>query len=147
MADSITRDLILSFRVRSVPSRPQMCNCTSGNDKRNDPTYRYADRIDRDRDVVAAGGTDGGDRKNSRVPAGGDDVRDRSAGRISHLDRATEGDARIVAAAAGVDRRGRWSLRLPRAVLPGAALCASGRSRFAELSLAAADRVVLVVAA
>ena len=58
-----------------------------------------------------------------------------------------ECDPRVAAAAAGVDRRRRRSVRLSRAVFSGAALRAAGRSRPAELSLAAVDRAVLVAAA
>ena len=54
---------------------------------------------------------------------------------------------RAAAAAAGVDRRRRRPVRLSRAVFPGAALRAAGRSGAAELSLAAVDRAVLVAVA
>ena len=54
---------------------------------------------------------------------------------------------RAEAAAAGLDRRRRRTVRLSRAVFPGAALCAAGRSGPVELSLAAVDRAVLVAAA
>ena len=54
---------------------------------------------------------------------------------------------RSATAAAGVAGRGRRPLRLSRAVFSGAALGAAGRSRPAELSLAAVDRAVLVAVA
>ncbi len=47
----------------------------------HDPPAPRPDRTDRDPDVVAAGGADGGDRQDSGLSAGGDDVRDRRAGR------------------------------------------------------------------
>jgi drug/metabolite transporter (DMT)-like permease len=47
------------------------------NDELDDSAHRYADRTDRDPDVVAARRADGGDRKNSGLPTGGDDIRDR----------------------------------------------------------------------
>ena len=65
----------------------------------------------------------------------------------AELDRAARGAPRLAAAAAGLDRRGRRPVRLSRAVFPGAALCAAGRSGTAELSLAAVDRAVLVAVA
>src|SRR3977135_1516986 len=124
-----------------------MCNFTSGNTKVDDLTQRHADRPDRDPDVVAAGGADGGHRQNPGVSTGGDDVRDRGAGGIPDLDRAAGCRQRIVATAPGMDRRGRWSVRLSRTLLSGAALRAPGRSRVVELSLAAVDRAVFVAAA
>ena len=124
-----------------------MCNCTSGNDEVDDLTYRHADRTDRDPDVVAAGGADGGDGQNPGVSTGGDDVRDRRAGGVPDLDRAAGCRPRIVATAPCMDRRGRWSVRLSRTLFSGAAFRASGRSRVVELSLAAADRAVFVAAA
>src|SRR5258708_9062371 len=62
------------------------------------PPHRHPDRTDRDPDVVAAGGTDGGDGKNSRVSIGGDDVCDRRADGISDMDRAARRDPRVAAA-------------------------------------------------
>ena len=50
-----------------------------GNDELDDPPHRDADRTDRDPDVVAAGGDDGGDRKDSGLPARRDDLCDRRA--------------------------------------------------------------------
>ena len=93
------------------------------------------------------GGADGGDRKNSRLSARCDDIRDRRAGRRADLDRAPRGAARLAAAAAGLDCRGRRPVRLSRAVFPRAALRAARRSGTAELSLAAIDRAVLVAVA
>src|SRR5580704_2890626 len=113
----------------------------------NESSRRYADRTDRDPDGVAAGGTDGGDWEDPGVSAGGDDVSDRLARRIPDLDRTAERFSRAVAAAAGVAGRRRRAVRLSRAVFPGAALCASGRSRPVELSLAVADCIVLGAAA
>ena len=55
------------------------------------PPYRHPDRTDRDPDVVAAGGADGGDGEDSRLSARGDDVRDRRAGRVRELVRAAGG--------------------------------------------------------
>ena len=54
---------------------------------------------------------------------------------------------RVAAAAGRLGRRRRRPVRLSRAVFPGAALRAAGRSGPAELSLAAVDRAVLVAAA
>src|SRR5512140_874669 len=99
---------------------------SSTNASRNAPSHRHADRTDRDPDVVAAGGTDGCDRKGPRLSARGDDVRDWRAGRVPDMDRAVAGDARVAAAARCLDRRGRRTVRLSRAVLPGAALRAAG---------------------
>src|SRR6266480_731822 len=78
------------------------------------PVNRHADRTDRDPDVVAAGGADGGHGQNPGVSTGGDDVRDRRAGGIPDLDRAAGCRQQIVAAAPGMDRWGRWSVRLSR---------------------------------
>src|SRR5258706_11244457 len=117
------------------------------NDEFDDLTHRNPDRTDRDPDVVAAGGTDGGDRENSGVSTGGDDVRDRSGRCVRKLDLAARCLQRASAAAAGMDRRGRWPLRLSRAVFPGAALRTPGGSRPVELSLAAVDRAVFLAAA
>src|SRR5258707_13862362 len=94
--------------------------------EQDDPPHRNPDRTDRDPDVVAAGGTDGGDRKDSRVSIGGDDVRDRRADGISDMDRAARRDPRVAAAAPRLDRRGRRSVRVPRAIFPRPALRASG---------------------
>src|SRR5260370_24177108 len=135
------------FRARSFYSRPQMCNCTSGNDEVDDLTYRHADRTDRDPDVVAADGADGCDRQNPGVSTGGDDVRDRRAGGVPDLDRAAGCRPRIVATAPCMGRRGRWSVRLSPALFSGAAFRAPGRSRVVEISLAAAGRAVFVAAA
>ena len=66
---------------------------------------------------------------------------------FADLDRAARRRRRAAAAAARMDRRRRRPVRLSRAVFPGAALRAAGRSRAVELSLAAADRAVLVAAA
>src|SRR6266852_1464300 len=118
-----------------------------GNDEVDDPTHRHADRTDRDPDVVAAGGADGGDRQNPGISTGGDDVRDRRAGGIPDLDRAAGCHQRIVATAPCMDRRGWWPVRLSRPLFSGAALRAPGRSRVVELSLAAVDRAVFGAAA
>ena len=66
---------------------------------------------------------------------------------VRELDLAARGNQRVAAATHCVGRRRRRVVRLSRAVFPGAALRAAGRSRPAELSLAALDRAVLVVAA
>src|SRR6266852_426426 len=58
------------------------------------------------------------------------------------MDPAPGCDQRIAAAACCLGRRGRWPVRLSRAVFPGATLRAAGRSRPVELSLAASDRAV-----
>src|SRR5260370_42457533 len=79
--------------------------------EQDDPPPRNPDRTDRDPDVVAAGGTDGGDRKDSRVSIGGDDVCDRRADGISDMDRAARRDRRVAAAASRLDRRGPLSVR------------------------------------
>src|ERR1700730_755023 len=88
------------YGFRAFHSRPQMCNCTSGNDDVDDLTHRHADRPDRDPDVVVADGTDGGYRENSRISTGRDDVRDRRAGGVSDMDRAAGCHQRIAAATA-----------------------------------------------
>src|SRR5947209_116798 len=98
-------------------------------------------------DVVAAGGADGGHGQNSRIPAGGDDVRDRRGGGIPDMDPAPGCDQRIAPTARCLGGGGRWPVRLSRAVFPGAAFCAAGRSRPVELSLAASDRAVFGAAA
>src|ERR1700682_4091994 len=67
--------------------------------KSDDTTHRYPYRTDRDPDVVAAGGADGGHRENSGIPTGDDDIRDRRAGGIPDMDRAAGCDQRVVAAA------------------------------------------------
>src|ERR1700722_6053306 len=106
---------------------------------------RGADRTDRDPDVVAAGGADGGDREDPRLSTGGDDVRDRCAGGVADMDRAAGGARRSVATARGMGCRGRLTVRVSRAVFSGAAFRAAGRSRAAELSLAAVDRAVFII--
>src|SRR3979409_1482126 len=92
------------------------------NDELDDPAHRYADRTDRDPDVVAARRADGGDGKNPGLPTGGDDVRDRRAGGVPDMDRTAGCGPRVVAAAGSMDRRGRWPVRISCAVFPGAAL-------------------------
>src|ERR1700736_4892276 len=116
-------------------------------DEVHDPTRRHPDRTDRDPDVVAVGGTHGGDGKNSGLSAGGDDVRDRRAGRAPDMDRAAWCSPRLAATAACVDRRGRRAVWLSRAVFSRAALRAAGGSGPVELSLATIDRAVFLVAA
>src|SRR6202171_3225732 len=135
-----TPDRGYGFRARSFHSRPQMCDCTSGNDEVDDLTHRHADRTDRDPDVVAADGAYGGHREDSCISTGRDDVRYRRAGGIPDLDRTAGCHQRFAAAAHGMDRRSRRVVRISCAVFPGAALRASGRSRAAELSLAEIGR-------
>src|SRR5258708_11371803 len=94
--------------------------------EQDDPPHRHPDRTDRDPDVVAAGGTDGGDGKNSRVSIGGNDVRDRRADGISDLDRAARRGPCVAATAPRLDRRSRGSVRISRAIFPRAPLPASG---------------------
>src|SRR6266403_221003 len=113
----------------------------------HDPTRRHPDRTDRDPDVVAAGRAHGGDWKNSGLSAGGDDVRDRGDGRIADMDWAAARGPRFAATAAGVDRRGRRAVWLSRVVFPCVALRAAGGSGPVELSLAAVDSAVFLVAA
>src|SRR5258708_28746525 len=90
--------------------------------EQDDPPHRHPDRTDRDPDVVAAGGTDGGDGKNSRVSIGGDDVCDRRADGISDMDRAARRDRRVAAAAPRLDRRGPGSVRVSPPIFPGPSL-------------------------
>src|SRR5258708_12568505 len=71
--------------------------------EQDDPPHRNPDRTDRDPDVVAAGGTDGGDRKDSRVSIGGDDLRDRPPDGISDMDRAARRDPPLPASAPRLD--------------------------------------------
>ncbi len=113
----------------------------------NDPAYRHADRADRDPDVVAARGAHGRDRDNAGLSTGGHDVCNRRGGRFPDLDRPPGRGSRLAPIAARLDGRDRRVVRLSRAVLPGLALCTAGRSRAAELSLAAADRFVFIAVA
>ncbi len=113
----------------------------------DDSPHRHLDRTDRDPDVVAAVGPDGCDRENSGVSARRHDVRDRRCGRFHQLHLAARGLRRVEATAGRLGGRRRRAVRLSRAVFPGAALCAAGRSRPLELSLAAVDRAVLLAAA
>ena len=113
----------------------------------DDPAHRHVDRADRDPDVVAARGAHGRNRDHAGLSTGGDDVCDRRGGRFPDLDRPAGRGARLAAVAARLDGRDRRIVRLSRAVFPGLALCAAGRSRAAELSLAAADRFVLIAVA
>src|SRR5271169_2249995 len=115
--------------------------------ERYDTPHRNHDRTDRHPDVVAIGRADGGDGQDSSFSTGGDDIRDWCAGRVSHLDRTAGGDRRIAARAAGMDRRGRWAVRLSCALFSRAAIRAPRRSRSFELSLAVVDRTVFVVPA
>src|SRR2546430_5391219 len=114
-----------------------------GNDV-DDRPHRHTDRIDRDPDVVAACGTHRRDRKDSGIPTRSDDVRDRRIDGISDMGWKADCFPGFAATGAGMDRRRRGTVRVSRAVFPGTALRASGRSRSAELSLAAADRAVPV---
>src|SRR5215207_8272041 len=113
----------------------------------NDSPHRYTHRTDRDTDVVAAVGDDGRHRQNPGVPTRGDDVCDRGCGRVCQLPLPTLGLRRVEAAAYRLGGRRRRPVRLSRAVFSGAALCAAGGSGAAELSLAVADRAVLLAAA
>src|ERR1700720_796953 len=108
----------------------------------HDLPNRNPDRTGRDPDVVAACRAHRGHGKDSRLPTGGDDVCDRRAGGLPDINRPRPGHRRLAPAAARMDRRRRWSLRLSRALFSRAAVCASGRSRAFELSLAAIDRSV-----
>src|SRR6202034_2116123 len=51
----------------------------------NDPPHCHVDRADRDPDVVAAVGDDGGDGADSGVSARGHDLRDRRGGGVCQL--------------------------------------------------------------
>src|SRR3984957_7522389 len=95
----------------------------------DDLPHRYLDRTDRDPDVVAAGGADGGDGENPRLSTGGDNLCDRRAGGGADLDRTARGRQGLAATACRVGRRRRRTVRISRAVFPGLALRAAGRSR------------------
>src|SRR3984957_6815082 len=113
----------------------------------SDHPYPYADRTDRDSDVVATRRIDGRDGKDSRLSIGGDHVRDRRDGRASHLHRTAWAPLPAAAAAVGVGRRRRRIVRLSRALLSGAALRAARGGRTFELPVAALDRSVLILPA
>ena len=86
-------------------------------------------------------------RADAALSTDGHDLRDRRAGGAAELVLAARCDPRAQAVAARLGGRRRRAVRLSRAVFPRAALRAAGRSGPAELSLAAADRAVLVAAA
>ncbi len=134
---------VVCAKQTTMPGHDGNTNCCLSHDL----PHRHPDRTDRDPDVVAAVGHDGCDRQNSSISVGRDDVRDRRRRRLRKLHLPPAGFCRAETAAAGVDRRRRRAVRLSRAVFSGAALCAAGRGRAFELSLAAVDRAVLVAAA
>ena len=128
----------LSFRDAPVLLAPR-------ND--DDLPHRDPDRPFRDFDVVAARRVDGGDRKDSGLSARRAHLRHRRAGRAAHFHRTAAGAVGVTPAAAGMGRRRRRIVRLSRAVFSGAAVRATRGSRTSELSLAIADRIVLIVPA
>src|ERR1700733_5701347 len=75
--------------------------------KLHDPPHRDPDRSDRDPDVVAVVGNDGGSGADSGFSARGDDVRDRGSGGVRKLHLAAGRVRRPEAAAARLDRRRR----------------------------------------
>ena len=85
--------------------------------------------LQRDPDVVAAGGDDGRHRPHSGVRTVGDDVCDRRLGVFGAFRAAPGRDRRAEAIAARLGGRRRRAVRLSRAVFPGAAAGAAGRGR------------------
>ena len=111
------------------------------------PPRCHPHRPDRNFDVVAIIGDDDRDRCDPTVSIDGHDLRDRRARSLCEFSVSSRCVRCVDPVAAGVARRRRRFVRLSRAVFSGAATRAACRSRTLELSLAAADRLVLVIAA